>query len=135
MNDREANLRLGRVLRALREEQGWSQRYLAAKIGCSQRSVSGWETGKMELGVRWLPRVAMAFGLTPAELLAKLYPVSPRHQRVDQLMEIWLRLLPEQQELALDLLSSIESRATRSIHAAANGRPTHAGTPPPPGSA
>jgi transcriptional regulator with XRE-family HTH domain len=55
--------RIGRRVRELREERGWTQNELAAKSGMVYQAVSRLESGKHPPNVATLERLAEAFGV------------------------------------------------------------------------
>jgi transcriptional regulator with XRE-family HTH domain len=63
-------LRLGRSLRDLRDERGWSRKDLAARTGLSYPYISQLENGDREPSFDTLTRLAEAFGLAVEELIA-----------------------------------------------------------------
>lgn len=60
---------LGRSVRAAREYRGLSQRDLCNQAGMSQAYVSKCESGKFNIGVDNIARIAREMGLQPHELL------------------------------------------------------------------
>ena len=63
-------IELGIKIRELRRARGWRQIDLAAHAELSKTHVSELESGKRELGVRTLERVARALDVKSWELLA-----------------------------------------------------------------
>lgn len=63
--------RMGRVVRELRGEANWSQTKLAARADMSVSGLSLIETGKRNLTVTTLERVAEALDMPASELLAR----------------------------------------------------------------
>jgi XRE family aerobic/anaerobic benzoate catabolism transcriptional regulator len=61
---------LGRRLRELRNERGWTLRELAARCGLSTRFLVQLESGTGNISVRNLTSLAAALGSTPATLLS-----------------------------------------------------------------
>ena len=61
---------LGRLLRELRRERGFTLRELAARCGLSARFLVQLESGKGNISVRNLASLAAALGSTPAALLS-----------------------------------------------------------------
>ncbi len=59
---------LGRRIRELREQRGWSQRELARQTGRHQSSVSDWENGAADMSLATIVRLADALGLPLAEM-------------------------------------------------------------------
>jgi DNA-binding XRE family transcriptional regulator len=56
-------------IRQLREVAGMSQAHLARAVGCSQQSISSWETGYRAPNFLQGLRVAAALGVSPHELV------------------------------------------------------------------
>lgn len=61
--------KVGQRIRAIREERGWSQEDLAARLGRTQTAISYWEAGRRALGVDDLVELAEALGVPTSELL------------------------------------------------------------------
>ena len=61
--------RLGRRLRKLRNDRGWSQAYLAELSGIGRVHISELENGRREAGLRVLELFADSFEITLSELL------------------------------------------------------------------
>ena len=49
---------IGRQLQLAREEAGWSQEQMAAKIGCSQSTLSNYEKGKRRIYLAQLEKIS-----------------------------------------------------------------------------
>lgn len=66
---------IGRQLQLAREQAGWSQEQMAAKIGCSQSTLSNYEKGKRRIYLAQLEKIAeilnrpVEFFLRPAECM------------------------------------------------------------------
>lgn len=60
----------GAMIRRLREEQGMTQADLAERIGVSDKAVSRWECGRGYPDITLLEPIAIALGVSVAELLA-----------------------------------------------------------------
>lgn len=60
---------LGARLRQLREDNGWSQWEMAARMSTRPNRVSDWEVGRHAPTLALLQRIATAYGLTVAQLL------------------------------------------------------------------
>lgn len=58
-------------LKSLREEAGYSQARLAAKLGVSQSTVGGWESGTREPSFKTLMGIADLFGVSVDYLLGR----------------------------------------------------------------
>lgn len=63
---------LGRRIRSLRAEKGWTQADLAERIGTSHQTVARSEAGLRTVGIEELLMLAGTFGITIAELVAPL---------------------------------------------------------------
>lgn len=62
-------VRLGRRIRVLRSERGWTQQQLADMTGIGRVHVSELENGKREAGLRMLEKLADTFEMTVSDLL------------------------------------------------------------------
>jgi putative transcriptional regulator len=62
-------VRVGRKIRLLRTEKGWTQQLLADHAELTREHLSELESGKKEAGLRTLQRIADALGISPAALL------------------------------------------------------------------
>jgi len=66
---------IGRQLQLAREQAGWSQEQMAAKIGCSQSTLSNYEKGKRRIYLAQLEKISeilnrpVEFFLRPAEYM------------------------------------------------------------------
>jgi transcriptional regulator with XRE-family HTH domain len=65
-------VRIGRRIRVLRTQRGWTQQLLADHAELTREHLSELENGKKEIGVRTLNRIANALDQTLSELLAGL---------------------------------------------------------------
>ncbi len=65
-------VKIGRRIRVLRTEREWTQTMLADHAELSREHLSELETGKKELGVRALERIARALGVTLAKFFEGL---------------------------------------------------------------
>lgn len=75
MPETSTYLHIGQVIRALREESGWKQSELAAKIGVSPEYVSMVETGQpryTNMKLDTVERFATAFNRPAANLIAMI---------------------------------------------------------------
>ncbi len=61
--------KVGQRIRAIREDRGWSQSELAARLGRTQTAVSYWEAGRRALGIDDLVDLARTLGVPTSELL------------------------------------------------------------------
>jgi transcriptional regulator with XRE-family HTH domain len=65
-------IRLGKRLKTLRKQRGWTQVYMAENVGMDRSFISDLENGKKEICIRNLEVVARAFEMTLPQLLAHL---------------------------------------------------------------
>jgi len=63
-------MNLGKIIRHLREQKGWSQDELAFKVDTSAANISRIETGKHWPGTELLKNIAKAFGMRVYQLIA-----------------------------------------------------------------
>lgn len=63
------NQAIGNFIKALRTEQGLTQKQLAEKIGVTDKAVSRWETGKGVPDISLLMPLSQLFGVSVSELL------------------------------------------------------------------
>jgi len=71
---RELYLRLGRRIRAAREDAGLTQAELAASISLSRTSVTNIERGRQQILLHTLYDIASALGIDAANLLPEMKP-------------------------------------------------------------
>jgi transcriptional regulator with XRE-family HTH domain len=72
MANEDICIRLGKKLRKLRKQKGWTQSYMAEHTGFGRSHISNLETGKKEAGLRALEILADSFGLTLPQLLSRI---------------------------------------------------------------
>jgi transcriptional regulator with XRE-family HTH domain len=72
MANEDICIRLGRKLRKLRHQKGWTQAYMAEHTGIGRAHISNLETGKKEAGLRALEILADSFGMSLPKLLSRL---------------------------------------------------------------
>ena len=65
------NAVLAHNLRALRVERGWSQELMAEKCGLHRTYVGAIERGERNVTLKTLSELAVALGVTPAELISE----------------------------------------------------------------
>lgn len=56
------------VLKALREDKGWSQGALAAKLGVTRQTINAVETDKYDPSLPLALRLARLFGVNPQDI-------------------------------------------------------------------
>lgn len=95
--------RLGRCLRELREEHGWTQHQLARRVGITNCQVSRFEAGKQQPMLKTLLRLGRALGLGAGPLLARADPCGPEAE----LLDAWSRLPVSGRQIVLPLLREL----------------------------
>ena len=97
-----------------RSAAGKSQRQLAAIMGVSEKSVSAWETGRVEMKADHLLALSNWLGCTPNDLLG--YDGDARVVRVrayeERYAEIYARLAPNVRD-ALETILDASSKSRR----------------------
>ncbi len=61
----------GAAVRRLRQERGWSQEELAERVGIHRTYMGGVERGERNISLINIGRIARAFGVTLAALMAE----------------------------------------------------------------
>lgn len=84
-------------IRHFREEQGWSQRELAERVGTTNQQVSMLERGERRLSWDWRRRLANALGCHPDDLLDG--PATPARTRERELVDAYRQLGEEGDQL------------------------------------
>lgn len=67
---------IGKQIQSAREEAGYSQDHLAAKIGCSQSTLSNYEKGKRRIYLNQLEKIAEVLG-RPVEFFLRQVDYNP----------------------------------------------------------
>lgn len=85
---------IGSPIRALREQLGWSQSDLAAKLGKTQTAISYWENGSREPGLDDVRALAAAFGVQPGALIgdgetAPQLLTGAEHRALTLIADLW----------------------------------------------
>lgn len=62
-------IEVGRRVRSLREQRGWSQEELGFKSGLHRNYIGGIERGERNVSIINIAKLAAAFGVRPRELL------------------------------------------------------------------
>jgi transcriptional regulator with XRE-family HTH domain len=62
---------LGKAIRELRAERGWSQEELSLKTGVHRNYIGGIERAERQPTVETVAKLAAALDVTPADLLAR----------------------------------------------------------------
>src|SRR4030095_16502571 len=75
-NLRAARLRVGKTVRQLRKQRGWTQEQLAERVGNNPRHVGQIERGEVNVGLDKLTRIASSLSVDLAYLFP---PNSPDH--------------------------------------------------------
>ena len=69
---KKVNYDFGNYLANKRKEKGYTQRYIAAELGVSNKAVSKWENSKSNLNIKQLTRLATLYDVDINELLKQL---------------------------------------------------------------
>jgi transcriptional regulator with XRE-family HTH domain len=68
----DIRIRFGRNLKKLRQEKGWSQETLAEFADIDRTYIQGIESGKRNVSIVLIERLARVFGLSVSELFREL---------------------------------------------------------------
>lgn len=98
-------------LRAARRSAGLTQREVARRLGIAAASVAQWEIGRSRPDITRLALLAEIYGVRPDLLLADAPPSSGAAEIVrDNIIELFMRLTPDQRTHVLDVLRAIAGR-------------------------
>ena len=103
-------LDLGQRIRGFRSRRGQSQQEIARRAGITQASLSNYETGKREIPVGTLVRIAAALDISVGDLLEVPQLIVSRDSRLGSVM----RMLMD----SPDLIDSIARRREGALEAA-----------------
>ena len=67
-----SNIKFGNYITELRNEKGYTQRYIASELGVSDKAVSKWENGKSNLSIEQLSKLASLYDVDVNDLLKQL---------------------------------------------------------------
>lgn len=100
-------LGIGRKLRDIRKEHGYTQGELAQVLGVSNKTISSWESDRTEPTIGIIERLASLYGMNKSDL------VSPRPREIVelpddaiQLLDMYTNASPEVQQAVKTLLYS-----------------------------
>lgn len=126
----------GQRIKALRENKGWSQDFLADKAGCGQSIIGNLESGEQQSS-KWLPSIAAALGVPAITLTTKksgalhnepgISPDVPSFPPdLQSLADDLAALLPEDADVWRAQLraAAIKARREHHAHARASDQPT-----------
>lgn len=82
-NDEKSSFsaRVGKKLRSLRRQRGWSQTDMAERLNLSMATISNLETGRTQITVDYLVAFAAALGLAPGDFFKEV-EAEPNEQAV-----------------------------------------------------
>jgi putative transcriptional regulator len=89
--------KIGKRIRALRKESGWSQAQLGERIGVGRIAISGMEQGDRTISIEEAQALARAFGVPLMRLLGE-EPQDVEEEGVELRFEVTAKLLPSRQE-------------------------------------
>ncbi|MGQ9531865.1 MAG: helix-turn-helix domain-containing protein [Desulfotomaculales bacterium] len=101
---------IGRKIQRAREEAGLSQEELAARLGCSQSTLSNYELGKRRLYLAQLEAIGRALGkplqyfLEDEDLFRVEIPETRGAPDLREILELAARLSPEERRQVLEFV-------------------------------
>ena len=119
---------IGKEIKRLREERGWSQAQLAVYAGSSQPTVNQIESGKRNPSTRTLEKLAATFGVEVGELFPKAQPPLPEQPELaaqvaaasePELYELWNTLHDEKMHAELAFRNNPDDPGLRTEYARA----------------
>lgn len=122
MNPLEIQVSIGRVVRAKRSQQGYSQESFADRVGLHRTYIGAFERGERNLSLQNLVRIANALGLPLSSLLAEaegrkdfqlhLDRSIDRTQNLENLIQV---LTSTQLEILLELATAMTSQIEEDV--------------------
>ncbi len=103
MTDKNKDV-VGRRIKQLREQMGWTQSELAKKAVLSQAAISQFEEGNRFPSMHALEKVAGAFQMSVSALLADLNQSDAEKEELIKLLTENLRDLPKESIVAMNRL-------------------------------
>lgn len=97
---------LERIL-SLRLERSWSEYRLSEESGIAQSTISSWFRKDITPTVSSLESICRAFNITLSQFFCFDNESIVLTESQKELIEIWSRLTPKQQQLFLELLKSL----------------------------
>lgn len=95
---------VGRRIKQLREQQGWTQSELARKAVMSQAAISQFEEGNRLPSMQALEKIAGVFQMSVSNLLADLNQTDAEKEELIKLLTENLRDLPKESIVAMNRL-------------------------------
>lgn len=95
---------VGRRIKQLREQQGWTQSELAKKAVMSQAAISQFEEGNRLPSMQALEKIAGVFQMSVSNLLADLNQTDAEKEELIKLLTENLRDLPKESIVAMNRL-------------------------------
>lgn len=100
---------IGRVMRHLRRERGWTQAQMAEKLGISAQALSAKEKGKIGVSPQHWPDIARAFDMTVEQLLTLAAQLNgSTDSGLRTVVDKWADLPPEIQATIVSLVKNAE---------------------------
>ena len=100
---------LGRI-RQEEEKRGWSDYKLAESSGLTPSTISTWLNRGIEPGIASIEKVCAGFGISLSEFFQTDDEPYSLTDDQKQLLELWLRLLPEQRKAVIELLKTFSAK-------------------------
>lgn len=92
---------VGKNIKELREEKGYTQKELASKIGVSQGAVYFWEKEINEPTAGYIVKMASIFGVSVDDLLSYENVTAYKNEKGAKLMSIFGRLNDEKKDVLI----------------------------------
>jgi len=107
---------LGKKIRAMRKDRGWTTSYLAERAGVKQSIISRTENANTSPNYETIEKIAKAFGVPLVEILpveAHLDSFQSLTNEELQLLELLHTMSTEERQLLMQLLQSILEKRKR----------------------
>lgn len=91
----------------LRIERGWTEYYLAERVGLPQSTISTWYRKNMIPTLPSLEKICNGLGITLSQLFAEGEEAVSLTENQRVLLEQWATLTPQQQDALLTLMKTM----------------------------
>jgi len=102
-------MEIGELIRTERQRRGWSQRFLARRLGITHGAISQWENGLTTPDLERIIDICSVFEISAQSFIG---PGAPYEGQIVQdaeeleLLTLWRRLSPPERQFALKLLGN-----------------------------